>query len=135
MPRVFSVKERIDRSIYHKESLIKNLKSGKYDVRYGELDWKSDSYNYKDYRILTNKELIEDLLERYSDIKTRYWEKIISAVKDDRTKSINNLCHYIVNGKRIIGKTNIERLFIFLTKYNSGKLPIMDSLFKQDSSL
>ena len=85
--------------------------------------------------IVNNSLFTVSELERYSDIKTRYWEKIISAVKDDRTKSINNLCHYIVNGKRIIGKTNIERLFIFLTKYNSGKLPIMDSLFKQDSSL
>ena len=41
------------------------------------------------------------------------------AVKDNNTKSINNLCHYIVDGKRIIGKTNIERLFAFLIKYKN----------------
>ena len=56
-------------------------------------------------------------LEKMSDIKARYWVKIIDAVNDERTKSINNLCHYFVDGKRIIGKTNIERLFVFLTKY------------------
>lgn len=54
-----------------------------------------------------------------SGIKARYWIKIIDAVKDNNTKSINNLCHYIVGGKRIIGKTNIERLFAFLIKYKN----------------
>ena len=68
-------------------------------------------------------------LEEYSLIKSRYWEKIIDAVKDKNTKSMNNLCHYIVNGKRIIGKTNIERLFIFLAKYDKGLFPQVNNLF------
>jgi len=68
-------------------------------------------------------------LEEYSSIKGRYWEKIINAVKDENTKSINNLCHYYVNGKRIIGKTNIERLFIFLTNFNNAKIPQIGNLF------
>ena len=68
-------------------------------------------------------------LEVLSNIKSRYWIKIIDAVNDPNTKSINNLCHYIVNGKRIIGKTNIERLFIFLTMYKDKKLPIIKDLF------
>lgn len=71
-------------------------------------------------------------LENFSGIKARYWEKIFSAVKDENTKSINNLCHYIVNGKRIIGKTNIERLFIFLTKYNRGEYRPTTSLFPNE---
>ncbi|MBP5422167.1 MAG: macro domain-containing protein [Paludibacteraceae bacterium] len=71
-------------------------------------------------------------LENISGIKARYWEKIFSAVKDENTKSINNLCHYIVNGKRIIGKTNIERLFIFLTKYNRGEYRPTTSLFPNE---
>ena len=58
-------------------------------------------------------------LERMSGIKARYWIKIIDAVKDNNSKSINNLYHYIVDGKRIIGKTNIERLFAFLIKYKN----------------
>lgn len=67
-------------------------------------------------------------LEVISNIKSRYWVKIIDAVKDPKTKSINNLCHYIVNGKRIIGKTNIERLFIFLTKYRNKEILIQNTL-------
>ena len=35
-------------------------------------------------------------LEVLSNIKSRYWIKIIDAVNDPNTKSINNLCHYIV---------------------------------------
>lgn len=70
-----------------------------------------------------------DELEKMSEIKGRYWLKIIDAVNDDKTLSINNLCHYEVNGKRIIGKTNIERLFIFLTKYNKGQFVKSENLF------
>lgn len=68
-------------------------------------------------------------LEDMSNIKARYWTKIIEAVNVAKTKSINNLCHYIVDGKRIIGKTNIERLFVFLTKYKEGKIIEQNSLF------
>lgn len=68
-------------------------------------------------------------LEDMSGIKARYWLKIIDAVNDTNTKSINNLCHYIVDGKRIIGKTNIERLFLFLTKYKDGKIVFNKQLF------
>lgn len=68
-------------------------------------------------------------LEEMSGIKARYWVKIYDAVNDEKTKSINNLCHYLVNGKRIIGKTNIERLFVFLTKYSNGKVIDNELLF------
>lgn len=68
-------------------------------------------------------------LENLSEIKSRYWVKIFDAVKDPNTKSINNLCHYIVDGKRIIGKTNIERMFIFLSRYNDGVIGISGNLF------
>lgn len=68
-------------------------------------------------------------LEDMSNIKARYWIKIIEAVKDTHTKSINNLCLYVVNGKRIIGKTNIERLFVFLTNYREGNIIVNKQLF------
>lgn len=68
-------------------------------------------------------------LEKISQIKSRYWEKIFNAVNDDKTKSINNLCNYIVNGRRIIGKTNIERLFFFLTSYKNGNIVLNESFF------
>lgn len=68
-------------------------------------------------------------LSEASNIKSRYWEKIISAINTGNVSSMNDLCHYIVSGKRIIGKTNIERLFIFLTKWESKKITISETLF------
>ena len=85
-------------------------------------------YNALVYIVNENK-FTPSELEEVSNIKARYWVKIIDAVKDTHTKSINNLCHYIVNGKRIIGKTNIERLFVFLTKYKDGKIVVNKQLF------
>lgn len=85
---------------------------------------------YKTLEYIVNKNIhTPSELEDMSNIKARYWIKITEAVKDDKTKSINNLCHYIVDGKRIIGKTNIERLFAFLTKYKEGKIIEQKSLF------
>lgn len=76
-------------------------------------------------KIVLHGQLTPTELEEMSQIKARYWVKIIDAVNDVNTKSINNLCHYTVDGKRIIGKTNIERLFAFLTKYkgDGGSMP------------
>jgi hypothetical protein len=33
----------MDKDIYHKEALIKNLKSGKYDAWFNEKDYENDS--------------------------------------------------------------------------------------------
>lgn len=72
--------------------------------------------------------VIGDLAEM-SDIKARYWVKICEALDSGKVNSINNLCHYIVNGKRIIGKTNIERLFVFLTNHKKGNIRRQEILF------
>ena len=79
--------------------------------------------------IVDKNEFSPSELEDMSQIKARYWIKIIAAVQDINTKSINNLCHYIVDGKRIIGKTNIERLFLFLTKFKERKVFFNKQLF------
>lgn len=87
-----------------------------------------DLYNALEY--IVNEDIYTPSeLENMSNIKARYWIKIIDAVKDGKIKSVNNLCNYIVNGKRIIGKTNIERLYVFLTKYKEGKIIEQNSLF------
>lgn len=87
-----------------------------------------DLYNALEY--IVNEDIYTPSeLENMSNIKARYWIKIIDAVKDAKIKSVNNLCNYIVNGKRIIGKTNIERLYVFLTKYKEGKIIEQNSLF------
>ena len=85
---------------------------------------------YRELERLVDEDRFEfSELEELSQIKARYWVKIFDAVKDSNTKSINNLCHYIVNGKRIIGKTNIERLFVFLTICAQGELKYRPGLF------
>ena len=80
-------------------------------------------------KIVKNNLFSTKELETMSLIKSRYWEKIFNVVNEDKIKSINNLCYYIVNGKRIIGKTNIERLFIFLTSYKNGNIVLNESFF------
>lgn len=56
-----------------------------------------------------------------SNIKARYWIKIIDAVKDGKIKSVNNLCNYIVNGKRIIGKPILKGYMSFLLNIKKEK--------------
>ena len=68
-------------------------------------------------------------LEEVSQIKARYWEKIFLAMATNSVSSMNGICHFIVDGKRIIGKTNIERLFVFLTQYRLHSIKIQDTLF------
>lgn len=80
--------------------------------------------NIINHNIFTLEEL-QDL----SGIKSRYWIKIIEALKDPEVKSMNNLCNYYVGGKRIIGKTNIERLFAFLTQIDKGLIQKEKKLF------
>lgn len=93
-----------------------------------DLNVPCDLYNALEY--IVNEDIYTPSeLENMSNIKARYWIKIIDAVKDGKIKSVNNLCNYIVNGKRIIGKTNIERLYVFLTKYKEGKIIEQNSLF------
>ena len=86
------------------------------------------------YKALENiaiqKNLSMSYLEEISGIKMRYWIKIFNVVNTSSVKSMNNLCNYYSEGKRIIGKTNIERLFIFLTSYKNGNIVLNESFFK-----
>jgi len=80
-------------------------------------------------RIAKNDMFSISELERLSDIKSRYWIKIIDLVTNDKTSSMDNLCHYMVENKRIIGKTNIERLYLFLTRFNQNLFVTEGKLF------
>ena len=75
-PRVGSYNKRLGNTIYHKEALIKNLKSGKYDVRFSEKDW--DPYEYESNRILTDEELFENKIKEYSNIiNPCFWRDVL----------------------------------------------------------
>ena len=81
------------------------------------------------YKALENiaiqKNLSMSYLEEISGIKMRYWIKIFNVVNNSSVKSMNNLCNYYSEGK-----TNIERLFIFLTSYKNGNIVLNESFFK-----
>ena len=57
MPRMQSYGSRIDWNLRHKEALIQNLESGKYDIWFNEKQRNGSSYLYDEYRLPTNKEL------------------------------------------------------------------------------
>lgn len=81
--------------------------------------------------IVNKNEYTLEELSKYSGIQQRYWVKIIDALHDCNTTSLNILCRYIVNGKRIIGKTNIERLFLFLITCHDRNCKNVGYLFEQ----
>lgn len=99
------------------------------DVEVYDFDPKAPCHLFEALVDVIEKKYTSSQLEEVSQIKARYWEKIFSAMATQAVCSMNDICHYIVNGKRIIGKTNIERLFVFLTKYHNHSIQIADTLF------
>lgn len=61
---------------------------------------------------------IEELV-KISKIQYRYWAKIISLVNNKEVNSLFELCNYRIGDKRVIGKTNIERLYYYLSEYKN----------------
>lgn len=99
------------------------------DVEVYDFDPQAPCHLFKALEDVVSKRYTSSQLEEVSQIKSRYWEKIFSAMATGEVCSMNDICHYMVNGKRIIGKTNIERLFTFLTKYNNSTIQIPNALF------
>lgn len=79
-PRMISTYDRIDRSIYHKEALIKNLKSGKYDVWFSKPDYEYDGRWLDDILIPTYKEINKKAIKEYSDIiDPCFWKDTLTS--------------------------------------------------------
>lgn len=77
------------------------------------------------------KNIDKDTLVTCSNIQMRYWVKIIELISEQKIVSLSQLCNYRINDKRVIGKTNIERLYIFLTsKMISNKENQSELLFE-----
>lgn len=72
-----------------------------------------------------------DVLVTGSKIQKRYWLKITELVSDQKITSLNQLCNYRINEKRVIGKTNIERLYFFLSSNPSIQLNAINLLFNE----
>lgn len=73
-----------------------------------------------------------DFIELFkkSEIQAHTWKKIYEVMKNDNVISLYRLIKYEIDGKTLIGKTNIEKLYHFLTKYQPDKnKPIELTLF------
>ena len=57
IPRASTFNDRINRSTFHKQALIKNLQSGKYDVWFSKPDRETDTSNYDQHRLSVGKNL------------------------------------------------------------------------------
>jgi hypothetical protein len=58
-----------------------------------------------------------------SSIRKKYWVSIVDAMKSNKVNSLYDLINFKLDDKRIVGETNIERLYLFLTdSYSRLKL-------------
>lgn len=66
--------------------------------------------------ILGDKSLDLKSIILKSDIKKKYWVNIFDVIESHKVNSLYELISYKINDKRVIGKTNIERLYLFLSE-------------------
>ena len=59
LPRLQSYNIRIGWNLWHKQALIKNLKSGEYKIWFNEKQWNDNPDYYETYRLPTDEELNE----------------------------------------------------------------------------
>jgi len=86
------------------------------DVEVYEFDKSASDPLYEVLKTIVNNP-IEELSEK-SNIQKRYWINILGLIKSNNIQSLYELCNYRIEKKRVIGKTNIERLYIFLSNIN-----------------
>jgi len=65
--------------------------------------------------LISLKDMSPKYLSEKSKIQERYWIRILEIIHQKKGNSLYELCHYKNNEKRVIGKTNIERLYLFLS--------------------
>lgn len=56
-PRTSSYNNRLKHTIFHKQALIDNLKTWKYQTWFNELEWNDNPVNYEDNRLQTDEKL------------------------------------------------------------------------------
>jgi O-acetyl-ADP-ribose deacetylase (regulator of RNase III) len=84
------------------------------DIEVYEFDISATDPLFEKLKFLTDISIGE--LSKQSKIQTRFWIEIIQLVKNKDVNSLYELCHFKINEKRVIGKTNIERLYYYLTE-------------------
>lgn len=80
MPRMHSVRYRMDKDIYHKETIVKNLKDGEIRVRFNKLDYIYNNSEFEKRRIPTFKEINKEVIKEYADIVNPcFWKDILES--------------------------------------------------------
>lgn len=95
------------------------------DVEVYEFDSASSDRLFENLLMISSDEFIDmqTILSR-SNIKKKYWVAILEAVRSNEVKSLYQLVNYKSEGKRIIGNTNVERLYHFLSLRNENKVSL-----------
>ena len=79
-PRVSAYNNRLKYTLFHKQALIDNLESWKYQTWFNELEWNENPQYYEDYRIPTDEELFENKIKEYSDITNPcFWRDVLDS--------------------------------------------------------
>lgn len=102
---------------------LKNLED--IDVEVYEFDISASDPLYEALKTIANSTIEE--LSGKSKIQKRYWVKILELVKNENIQSLYELCNYKIGEKRVIGKTNIERIYKFLSNIELNKNSITHS--------
>ena len=83
------------------------------DVEIYEFDTTASDPLYEN--LIKLKDMPTKYLSEKSKIQERYWIRILEIINQKKVNSLYELCNYKIDEKRVIGKTNIERLYLFLS--------------------
>ena len=86
------------------------------DIEVYEFDISATDPLFEKLKSLKSTPILE--LSNQSNIQKRFWIKIIELIRNEDVNSLYELCNFKINEKSLIGKTNIERLYIYLSKVN-----------------
>lgn len=95
------------------------------DVEVYEFDSAASDGLFENLLMISSDEFIEmQTILSKSNIKKKYWVAILEAVRSTEVKSLYQLVNYKSEGKRIIGNTNVERLYQFLSLSGENKVSL-----------
>lgn len=95
---------------------LKNLND--IDIEVYEFDENATDPLFENLKLIINQPFLD--IKRIADdsnIQLRYWKSIIYVMKDENITSLYKIINARINEKKIIGKTNIAKLYKYLTFY------------------
>lgn len=100
------------------------------DIEVYEFDVNETDPLFENLKLIINNPYMDiNEISSNSNIQLRYWKNIIKIMNEKNIPSLYKLINMEINGKKIIGKTNIEKLYIYLKSYSVEKQSQTLSLF------